>query len=102
MTATTIGGAFGAGCRAYVAGIVELGRTLGGIGGEMVSEAGEHLRATVRARSLRELAELQAAFAQQRIEMSATHAKEIADIARAKSEAVIAQLADLLRQDEGA
>ena len=63
----------------------------------MLSETGEHLRATVRAKNLRELAELQAAFAQHRIEMSATHAKELADLARAGSEQAIAPIAGLLR-----
>lgn len=37
--------------RAYYAGIMELGRFAGGVGREVVSEAGEHLRATVRAKA---------------------------------------------------
>jgi hypothetical protein len=97
--ATEVGGAFQAGGKAYVAGLIELGRALGGMGRETLTEAGEHLRATVRAKNLRELAELQAAYAQHRIEMSATHAKEFVDLARCRSEEVVAPFAGLLRRD---
>jgi hypothetical protein len=48
---------------------------------------------------LRVVGELQAAFVQRRIEMSATHAKEFADLARTKSEEVIAPIAALFKQD---
>ena len=84
QVAGEVGGALGAGGKAYVAGVLDLGRALGGFGREILTEAGEHVRATVRAKDLRELAELQAAFAQRRIEMSATYTKEFADLARAK------------------
>jgi hypothetical protein len=97
--ATDIGGAFQEGGKAYVAGLAELGRALGGFGRETLIEAGEHLRATVRAKNLRELAELQAAYAQHRLEMSATHAKEFVDLARCRSEEVVAPIAGLLRRD---
>ena len=95
--AASIGKALGDGARAHVAGCLDLGRTLGSFGREMLIETGEHLRATVRSRNLRELAELQAAFAQHRIEMSATYAKEFADVARAGSEQAIAPIAGLLK-----
>lgn len=96
------GGAMTAGSRAYVSGMMELGRTLGGFGREVLNEAGEHARATIRAKNLREVAELQAAYAQHRIEMSATHTKEFVDLARDKSEDVIAPFADLIKQDKKA
>jgi hypothetical protein len=101
-TATEIAGAFADGGKAYVGGLVELGRTLGGFGREILGEAGEHVRTTLRAKSVREATELQAAFAQHRVEMTATHAKEFVDLARVKSEEVIAPIADLLKHDKKA
>ena len=100
QAAAGISEALGTGSKAYVAGSLEIGRTLGGFGREMLTETGEHLRATVRAKNLRELAELQAAFAQHRIEMSATYAKELADLARTGSEQAIAPIADLLKEQD--
>ena len=100
--ATDVSSALAAGGRAYIGGMVELGRTLGGFGREVFTEAGQHVRATLQAKNLRTVGELQAAFAQHRIEMSATHAKEFADLARAKSEEVIAPIAALLKQDAAA
>jgi len=96
--AATIAIALGDGARAYVAGWLDLGRALGGFGREMTGETVAHLRATVRAKDLRELAELQAAFAQHRLEMSATYAKELADLARTGSEQTIAPIAALLTE----
>ena len=98
--ATDVSGALAAGGRAYVGGIVELGRT-SAASGEILTETGQHVRATLQAKNLRTV-ELQAAFAQHRIEMSATHAKEFADLARAKSEEVIAPIVALLKQDAAA
>ena len=102
QVAGEVGGALSTGSKAYVAGVLELGRTLGGFGREILTEAGEHVRATVRARNLGEVAELQAAFAQHRIEMSATHTKEFVDLARSKAEEAIAPIAGLLKQDNAA
>ena len=102
QVAGDLGGALSTGSKAYVAGVLELGRTLGGFGREILIEAGEHVRATVKARNLREVAELQAAFAQHRIEMSATHTKEFVDLARSKAEEAIAPIAGLLKQDNAA
>lgn len=101
-TAADVSGALAAGSKAYVGGVLELGRTLGGFTREILNEAGAHVRATLQAKNLREVGELQAAWAQHRVEMSATHAKEFADLARAKSEEVIAPLAALLKQDQAA
>ena len=100
--ATELQGALIVGSRAYVNGVLELGRTLGGFGREIAAEAGRHVRATVEARSLREVAELQAAWAQHRVETSTAHAKEFADLAQAKTMDVVAPFAALLRQDKAA
>ncbi|WP_157994785.1 phasin family protein [Paracoccus tegillarcae] len=97
-----IGGAVSAGSRAYVNGLMELGRTFGGFGREVLSEAGDHVRATFNAKCMREVAELQASYVQHRVEMSATHSKEIVDLARVKTEAVIAPFADLVKKDQKA
>jgi hypothetical protein len=45
---------------------------------------------------------LQTAWTQRRVETSAAHAKEFADLARLKSEEVIAPLAALLKKDQAA
>ena len=100
--ATEAQGALAAGSRAYVNGVLELGRTLGGFGREIVAEAGRHVRATIEARSLREVAELQAAWAQHRVETSTAHAKEFADLAQAKTMDVVTPFAALLKRDKAA
>lgn len=100
--AGNVGGALTAGGKAYYAGLYELGRTLGGFGREFLTEAGEHARATMKAKCLGEVSRLQAAYAQHRIEMAATHTKEFVDLARVKSEEVIAPIAGLLKQDNKA
>src|SRR5882757_3328901 len=76
--ATEVPGALVAGGKAYISGMIELGRALSGFGREILTEGGQHVRATVQAVNLREVGELQLAWAQNRIEMSATHAKEFA------------------------
>lgn len=88
-----------AGSKAYFSGIVELGRTLGGFGGEVIADVSQHVRAILRAKNLRAVGELQAAFAQRQIEVSANHVKEFADLARTKSEEAIAPIATLLKHD---
>jgi hypothetical protein len=100
--ATELSGALAAGSRAYFNGVLELGRTLGGFGREIAAEAGRHVRATIEARSLREVAELQAAWVQHRVETSTAHAKEFADLAHTKTMDVIAPFAALLKQDKAA
>jgi len=100
--AADLQGALTAGSRAYVNGVLELGRTLGGLAREIAAEAGRHVRATIEARSLREVAELQAAWVQHRVETSAAQAKEFADLAQAKTMDVVAPFAALLRQDKAA
>jgi hypothetical protein len=100
--AANVSDALVAGGRAYVNGVRELGRTLGGFGREIGVEAGRHVQATFESRNLREAAELQAAWAQHRIETSTAHAKEFTDLAWAKTEDVIAPFAALLKQDKAA
>jgi hypothetical protein len=96
--ATELSGALTAGGRAYVTGVFELGQTLGGFGREIAAEAGRHVGATFEARSLREVAELQAAWVQHRVETSTAHAKEFADLAHARTMDVVAPFAALLKQ----
>lgn len=82
--------------KAYVTGILELGRAFTGFGREIVTESKDHVVALTKAKSLREVAERQAAFVQHRVEMSATHTKELVDLARVKTEDVIAPMTDLV------
>jgi hypothetical protein len=98
--ATGFSAALTAGSRAYVNGILELGRTLGGFGREVAMETGRHVRATVEARSLREVAELQAAWAQHRVETSTAQAKEFADVAHARAIGVIAPFVAMMAQNK--
>jgi len=98
--ASQFSAALTAGSRAYVNGILELGRTLGGFGREVAMETGRHVRATVEARSLREVAELQAAWAQHRVETATAQAKEFADVAHAKAIGVIAPFTAMLGQNK--
>jgi hypothetical protein len=100
--ATGLSGALTAGGRAYVSGVFELGRTLGGFVREVAGEAARHARAMVEARSLREIAELQAAWAQHRVETSTAQAKEFVDLAHARTMDVIAPFAALLKQGSAA
>jgi hypothetical protein len=96
--ATELSGALTAGSRAYVNGVFELSRTLGGFGREIAAGAGRHVRATVEARGLREVAELQAGWVQHRVETSTAHAKEFVDLAHTKTMDVVAPFAALLKQ----
>jgi hypothetical protein len=100
--AANVSDALVAGGRAYVNGVRELGRTLGGFGREIGAEAGRHVQATFETRNLREAAELQAAWAQHRIETSTAQAKEFTDLAWAKTEDVIAPFAALLKPEKAA
>ena len=100
--ATRLPGAVSAGSRAYVSGILALGRALGSQGREIAAEAGRHVRVTLKARSLCEVAELQAAWVQHRAETLTAHAKEFADLAHAKTMDVIAPFAALVKQDKPA
>jgi hypothetical protein len=100
--ATELSGVLTAGSRAYVNGVLELGWTLGCFGREIAVEAERHVRATIEVRSLREAAELQAAWAQHRVETSTAHFKEFADLAHTKTMDVISPFAALVKQDKAA
>jgi hypothetical protein len=100
--ATALSGALTVGGRAYVSGVFALGQTLGGFGREIVTEAGRHVSATIEARSVREVAELQAAWVQHRVETSTAHTKEFVDLAHARTMDVVAPFTALLKQDKAA
>lgn len=100
--ATELPGALTVGSRAYINGVLVLGRTLVGFGREIVAETSQHVRATIEAKSLRETAELQAVWLQHRVETSTSHAKEFADLAHARTMDVIAPFTALLKQDKAA
>lgn len=95
-------GALSTGSDAYISGALALGRTVGGFGREIAAKAARHVDATGRAGSPREVAELPAAWVQQWLETSTAHAKELADLAYAKSIDVIAPFAALLKQNKAA
>ncbi len=95
-------GALVEGSRASLNGMVDLGRTLLGFGRELLDESTRHIRDSLNAKNLRELGELQAAWLQHRIETSAAHAKEVADLARARSIEAITPFAPLQKQEEAA
>ncbi|HYZ24371.1 MAG TPA: phasin family protein [Rhodopila sp.] len=101
-TAASAPAALLVGGKAYVGGVTELGRMLGGFTREVVAEAGQHMRATLQAKNLRDMGELQASWAQHRIETSASHAKEFADVVLARSRDVIAPIAALLKRGDAA
>jgi hypothetical protein len=82
--------------------MLELTKSLGGFGREIITDASRHVQATLRAKNLRAVGELQAGFAQHQIEMSTARVKEFADLACAKSEEVIAPIVTLLRPGKAA
>ena len=84
------------GARAYVKGLSDLARSLGGFVAEIGKESRAHVEQSLKARNLRSFGELQLAWAQHRVETSATHVKEFADLARDRSEAVIEPFTALL------
>lgn len=86
----------------YVSGIVALGSAIAGFGRETVAEFGQHAKATLDARSIREVAELQAGWVQHRVETATAQAKELADLTREKTEEVIEPFTALLKQDKAA
>lgn len=95
-------GAFGAGGKAYVSGLVELNKTLFGYGKEIFDGAVEHSKKTLAAKNMREVMELQAAYAQTRVETSTAHVKEFADLARVKAQAALAPIVDAVKSAKAA
>ena len=94
--------AVGASGRAYANGVVELGKALFGFGREAYEEVVDNVRATANAKCMREVAELQAAFIQTRIENSTAHMKEFADLARVKAEETVEPLVGLVKKEAAA
>lgn len=94
-TTGNVADAFNAGGRAYFNGLNEMSRSLFGFGRQFANEAVEHAKATVRAKSVREIAQLQTAYAQHRVKTFAAQTKEFTDLAQVKAEEVIAPLAQL-------
>ena len=88
--------------KAYVACLTELGRALDGFGREAAQDLGSHAKALLAARSLRSVVELQAGFIQSRAEATAAQTKEFADLAREKTEEVIAPISALIGADDKA
>ncbi len=82
--------------KAYYSGINVLGKTLFGFGKEFYGETTEHVQKTMRAKCLSEVAGLQAAYLQSRIETSATHGKEFIDVARVQAEETMKPVIQLL------
>lgn len=81
--------------KAFAQGLLDAGMLLGGFGLEILGDAKRHVVATVHAGSAREAAEMQAAFLQDRLELSTAYAKELADLAWARSELVIAPIVSI-------
>ncbi len=82
--------------KAYYSGVTVLGQTLFGFGKEFYGEVTEHAQKTMKAKSLSEVAGLQAAFMQTRIETSAAHGKEFIDVARVQAEETMKPVIALL------
>lgn len=82
--------------KAYYAGVSILGQTVWGFGQEFYGEVTDHARKTMGAKSVREVAELQASYVQGRIETSASHGKEFIDIAREQAELTMKPIISLL------
>ncbi|MEO0566467.1 MAG: phasin family protein [Pseudomonadota bacterium] len=82
--------------KAYYSGLSVLGQTLYGFGQEFYGEVTEHAQKTMGAKSLTDVAGLQAAFLQTRVETSAAHSKEFVDVAREQAEATLKPVIELL------
>ncbi len=82
--------------KAYYSGVSVLGQTLWGFGQEFYGEVTSHAQKTMQAKSLSEVAGLQAAYMQTRIETSAAHGKEFIDVAREQAEQTMKPVIELL------
>lgn len=82
--------------RAYYGGVTTLGKTLWGFGQEFYGEATAHAQKTMQAKNVQQVAELQGAFIQTRIENSAAHGKEFIDVARKEAENTMKPIIELL------
>ncbi|MEL7012207.1 MAG: phasin family protein [Pseudomonadota bacterium] len=82
--------------KAYYGSLTVLGQTLWGFGQEVYGEVTDHAQKTMQAKSLSDVASLQAAFVQTRIETSAAHSKEFIDVAREETEKTMKPIIELL------
>ena len=82
--------------KAYYSSLSVLGQTIWGFGQEVYGEVTNHAQKTMQAKSLSDVASLQAAFVQTRIETSAAHSKEFIDVAREETEKTMKPIIELL------
>lgn len=82
--------------KAYYAGVTTVGSTLWGFAQEFYGEGANHVQKTFQAKNVQQVAELQAAYLQSRIETSAAHGKEFIDVARGEAEKTLKPIVDLL------
>ncbi|MEM1233070.1 MAG: phasin family protein [Pseudomonadota bacterium] len=82
--------------KAYYAGLTTVSKTLWGFGQEFYGEVTDHAQKTMQAKNLKQVAELQAAFLQTRVETSAAHGKEFIDVARIETEKTMKPVLELL------
>ena len=82
--------------KAYYSGMSVLGQTLWGFGQEFYGEVTNHAQKTLQAKSISDVASLQAAFVQTRIETTAAHGKEFIDVAREQTEQTMKPIIELL------
>ncbi len=88
--------------KSYFSGVGSVGKALFGFGREAAEDSIKHVQALTKATCLRNAAEMQVAFMQNRIDSAADHAKELTDLARVKSEETIKPLVELLDQKKAA
>ncbi|MEM1374713.1 MAG: phasin family protein [Pseudomonadota bacterium] len=82
--------------KAYYSGLTTVSKTLWGFGQEFYGEVTDHAQKTMQAKNIRQVAELQAAFLQTRVETSAAHGKEFIDVARVETEKTMKPVLELL------
>lgn len=99
---STAASAVGTSAKAYVSGVTAISKAVFGIGKEVATETVEHGKASMQAKSVRTLAEMQAGYVQHRIESSTVHVKEVADVATQSFKDVYAPLMGLLQDRKAA
>lgn len=85
--------------RAYMDGLNELSRLFFTFGKEIVDDGVNHMKATLRAKNLRDVAELQVAYAQHRVESAASHMQQIVELTRVKTEDTLKPIAGLVKRE---
>ncbi|WP_185962157.1 phasin family protein [Palleronia caenipelagi] len=77
-----------------------LGSAFWAIGREVLSETKDHVRNIVQAKSIRQVAELHAAYLQHRLEMSATYTKEMFDLAGLHASEIAAPIRQMTSREK--